>query len=125
MKTSLLLRLALLSASSVLINFSNAAEPDGATVYSMTEVEQAPVAISQQPPRYPEKLKAAHVTGEAVVSFVVDKNGQTKEVCSIRDTDTLFGEAAVAAVRQWRFNPGIKDGHPVACRVDVPIVFSL
>jgi hypothetical protein len=38
--------------------------------------------------------------------------------------DVLFGEAAVSAVRKWRFRPALVKGSPVDCRMTLPFVFS-
>jgi outer membrane biosynthesis protein TonB len=34
-----------------------------------------------------------------------------------------FGEAAMAVIRQWRFLPTVKNGHPVPTRVEMPFNF--
>jgi TonB family protein len=39
-------------------------------------------------------------------------------------TDPAFGEAALRAVRIWRFLPKVKDDNPVETKVDIPIVFA-
>ena len=36
-----------------------------------------------------------------------------------------FTEAAIVAVRQWRFEPGEADGEPAVCKVSIPVVFRL
>jgi hypothetical protein len=36
-----------------------------------------------------------------------------------------FSDAAIAAVRQWRFEPARLDGRPVAITVVVPVRFAL
>mgnify|MGYP003509931133 FL=1 len=41
--------------------------------------------------------------------------------------DKVYGldEAAIQALKQWRFDPGTKDGKPVAVRVEVEMSFTL
>jgi len=34
-------------------------------------------------------------------------------------------EKAIEAVRQWRFEPSMKDGHPVAVQVIIEVFFRL
>jgi TonB family protein len=39
-------------------------------------------------------------------------------------SDPAFGEAALGAVKLWRFLPRVKDDYPPETRADVPVVFS-
>ena len=96
----------------------------GALPYALIEVDQPPALINQTPPRYPVELKAAKISGEALIEFVVDKTGAARAVQCLRQTDPRFGDSAITAVQQWRFHPATKDGLNVACRLKVPIVFS-
>jgi protein TonB len=48
-------------------------------------------------------------------------------VSVVRSLDTTYGldAEAVFAAKQWRFNPGMKDGAPVAVRVTIEMTFTL
>jgi TonB family protein len=59
-----------------------------------------------------------------LVDFVVDDQGQAQMVRAIKATTPEFGDAAVAAMMQWRFSPGQKDGRVVWTHLQMPIVFS-
>lgn len=93
--------------------------------YDLSQLDTKPQAKVRTPPQYPYALRSKGVQGEAVVECVVTAQGEVTGVTVIRCTDPLFGEAAVAAVSQWKFNPGMKGGVPVATRMQVPIAFSL
>lgn len=89
-------------------------------------VERPPVVIRQVSPIYPPWLLGPEITeGEVIVAFVVTPEGKTTEVTSVRAMHPLLGRAAVAAVKQWTFRPGLRDGVAVNCRMQVPIVFSI
>ncbi len=75
-------------------------------------------------PAYPPQLKKANLKGQAVVSVRIGANGEVYEPKVKTATDPAFGEAALRAVRLWRFIPKVKDGYPVETKVDVPIVFT-
>lgn len=75
-------------------------------------------------PAYPPELKKANLKGQAVVSVRIGTNGDTFDPFLKSATDPAFGEAALRAVRLWRFLPMVKDDYPAEVRVDVPIVFA-
>ncbi len=75
-------------------------------------------------PEYPERLRKTRVTGRALVAIRVTARGQPVDVVAKEATDPAFGEAAVAAVRQWRFLPQVRHGRPVATAVEVPFDFA-
>jgi TonB family protein len=56
-----------------------------------------------------------------------DMNGTVGDVTVLRSLDTRFGldPQAVSAAKQWLFNPGMKDGMPVAVRVTIEMSFTL
>jgi protein TonB len=77
-------------------------------------------------PTYPFRAKRRGVEGKVVVRFLVDKQGRVSQSTVVRaDPEGVFEQSALKAVRQWRFQPGTKDGRPVATWVQVPIRFEL
>jgi protein TonB len=78
-------------------------------------------------PRYPEAAARGRVEGTVVVRVWVSAGGRAMEtrVDSSSGSDAL-DEAAVAAVRVWRFVPATNaTGESVACEATVPIEFRL
>jgi protein TonB len=55
---------------------------------------------------------------------LVGKDGFVKDTRVVKSIPEL-DDAAVASVRQWRFNPAYANGAPVAVWVAVPVKFSL
>lgn len=97
--------------------------PEGTTDVSFLGV--IPQVITQASPVYPLVLRIAGITGEAVVDFVVDVNGQVVNAFVLRASDIHLGESALAAVRQWTFYPGRNtSGQVVATHMQVPIVYT-
>ena len=101
------------------------AENASGEVIEFSTLDQKPVPRSQARPIYPAELRSKNITGEAVVEFVVDSQGNVRDATALRHTHPAFGEAAVASVMQWKFQPGKKGGRAVTTRLQVPIVFSL
>ena len=52
-------------------------------------------------------------------------DGSVSNVRVVRPLDAELDEAAVAAVRQWQFKPGLRDGEPVRVAVEAEMSFAL
>lgn len=101
------------------------AVPLGAEVHDIAHLDEQPRPRFQARPNFPVGLRAAGVSGEAVVDFVVGPDGRVYAAHSIRETHPAFGQAAVEAVSKWVFVPGKKRGRIVWTHMQVPIVFSV
>lgn len=75
-------------------------------------------------PEYPAGLLKNKITGSAVIALRVGLRGNVLDPVVKNASDAALGEAALVAVRQWRFLPRIRDGHPVETKVDLPFTFS-
>ena len=75
-------------------------------------------------PEYPEALLKAKVAGRAVISVRIGANGGVFDPMLKSATEPAFGEAALQAVRLWRFLPRMKNGHPVETEASVPFDFT-
>lgn len=60
-----------------------------------------------------------------LLSFVVDTDGHTRDLCVKRPGQFDSDEQAAKAVMQWRFEPASKDGQPVAIRISSQISFAI
>lgn len=97
-----------------------------AGILTASEVDQAPrLASRAAPPQYPFELRRAGISGQADVRFIVTHDGRVIDVVVTKATDPAFGLAATEAVSKWKYQPAIKDGQPIACLLEVPLVFSL
>lgn len=75
-------------------------------------------------PEYPAALRKKRVEGEAVVAMRITHRGVVTDPVVQSATDPAFGEAALVAVRQWRFLPHMKDGKPVEAHAAMPFSFE-
>jgi protein TonB len=91
----------------------------------MSQLDQVPRVRYQARAVYPFELSRAGVTGEATISFVVDREGNVRDVSAVKSTHAEFGTAAVEAVQKWKFQPGQRGGILVNTRMSVPVVFNL
>jgi len=97
----------------------------GIEVFDISKLDQAPVPKFRAQPLYPFEMRRAGVTGEVIVEFIVDSNGDARNAFAVRSTQREFEQAAVQAVNKWKFRPGRKGGRAVATRMQIPIVFTL
>lgn len=73
---------------------------------------------------YPSAAKEARVQGTVILHVLVGKNGEVEDVEVLKGLPKGLSEAAVAAVRQWRFEPATVDGKPVPARATLTFNFS-
>jgi protein TonB len=75
-------------------------------------------------PKYPDEARLAKVMGDVVLSVVVDADGSTQDVQVFRSLGPSLDQNAIEAVRQWKFQPGQKDGQSVSVQVQIVVHFS-
>ena len=82
-----------------------------------------PAPFIGPPPVYPKSLEKSKPHGRTVVQLRVHARGAVTDAQVIDASDPAFGEAAVEALRQWRFYPRIQAGRAVDATVNVPLDF--
>lgn len=75
-------------------------------------------------PSYPAEALAARVAGVVLAEIVVDCAGEVASTSVLRGVPAL-NEAAVAAIRQWRYRPTLLNGNPVPVIMTVTVSFTL
>jgi len=75
-------------------------------------------------PVYPPLAVKAHVQGTVILEAVVDEEGSVSTL-KILNGHPLLVEAALQAVRQWKYSPTVLNGEPVAVIATVTVVFRL
>lgn len=98
--------------------------PDPGRVYTIAEVEQAPVPVEAPKPLYPEFAREAAVSGRVVTHVLVRSDGTVGRV-EVKSGIKVLSDAAQEALYRWRFRPAKMGGRPVAVWVEVPINFTL
>lgn len=74
---------------------------------------------------YPEIARRAGIEGRVVVQFVIDEQGRVMNPVVVRGIGGGCDEAAVEAVKEARFTPGLQRGRPVKVRYSIPVTFRL
>ena len=86
--------------------------------------DEPPRLIEQARLAYPQAAFEQRVTGTVRVEFVVDEEGRVAHA-EVRQSIPAFDEAALAAVRQWRFSPATLGGKPIATMASAPVAFTI
>jgi periplasmic protein TonB len=75
-------------------------------------------------PEYPAVPRAAHIGGTVVLQATISKSG-TIENLRVASGPELLRQAAVDAVKQWRYRPYLLNGEPVEVETTVNVEFRL
>jgi protein TonB len=82
-----------------------------------------PVLLSRVEPSYPQVARRAGLGGRVTVRAVIAEDGSVDTVEVLASTNSLFNEAAVDAVRKWRYRPARMNGGPVRVYFSVVVDF--
>jgi TonB family protein len=83
-----------------------------------------PKLIKEVNPVYPEAARANGVQGTVKLHVILAKDGSVRQV-ELVSGDPLLVQAAIDAVKQWRYRPSLLNGQPVEVDNEVNVVFSL
>ena len=84
-----------------------------------------PKLIDKVNPVYPEEARKAKVEGVVILGARIDKEGNVSNVMVIKSKESLLNEAAMDAVRKWKYEPMVIEGKPVEAVFTVTISFKL
>jgi len=84
-----------------------------------------PRKIHEVKPIYPEIARKARMEGVVILEITVDKQGNVRDVKILRSLPMGLTEAAVEAVKQWKYEPSTLNGRPVEVLVTVTVTFRL
>lgn len=85
----------------------------------------APRVIYQTDPEFSEEARKAKYQGTCVLGLIVDASGRPTNIHIINALGMGLDEKAIESVRNWKFEPGQKDGHAVAVEIAVEVDFHL
>ena len=94
-------------------------------------VEETPVywklkLVDMKPPVYPPRCLRLGIEGRVKVRVLVGENGRPQEVSLGESSgESALDQAAMDAVREWRFEPAKRNGVPVRAWAIVPVEFKL
>jgi len=84
-----------------------------------------PVKIHEVAPQYTEEARKARIQGSVILQAIIGKGGDVERVEVLKGLPIGLSEAAVEAIKQWRFEPATLDGKPVRVYFNLTINFRL
>jgi len=111
---------------------STRSAPVPAKTFDPTPVKRVRVAarvveanlIHDVPPQYPAEAGRARIEGTVVLLAVIGIDGSVKDV-RVENGLPILAQAAIDAVKQWRYKPYLIDGEPVEVDSRITINFTL
>lgn len=101
--------------------FSNPGEPDASGVYRVGDSLKPPAR--EGVPRYPEDARLAGIRGSVLTELVIDPEGNVVDARVLRSVPML-DQAALDAVRTWKFAPTLVNGQAVPVRMTTTVNFA-
>lgn len=94
-------------------------------VFSGKEVTSKARVLSKPEPQYTEEARKNQITGTVVLRAVFTSSGQVTGIRAVSGLPYGLTERAIAAARQIRFTPAMKDGHAVSMYIQLEYNFNL
>jgi TonB family protein len=95
------------------------------TIYRVHEVTQRARLISKPEPQYTEAARKNQVTGSVVLSVIFSESGQITNIRAVKTLPDGLTEKAIAAARQIRFIPAMRNGQSVSVYMNLEYNFNL
>ncbi len=99
--------------------------PEAPGPFEVTRDVIKPKKIVHVDPQYTEIARKARIQGAVILRATIDQQGGITDVEVLRGLQMGLTEAAVAAVRQWKFKPATLNGRPVAVYFNLTVTFQL
>jgi protein TonB len=92
-------------------------------LFSLADLDQKPRPVFQQQPTLTALLKKK-LPANVVVVFTVDQQGRVENPVVQSASDPAFEQPVLAAIKQWKFEPGKRSGKAVRFRMRQPFSFQ-
>jgi len=80
--------------------------------------------VHKEVPHYPETARQEHVEGTVRFHVIIGKDGAVREL-HVMEGYCSLSEAALEAVRKWRYQPTLLNGQPVEVDTTIDVLFHL
>ncbi len=84
-----------------------------------------PKVLEKVEPNYTDEARAAKIEGTVALSVVVGTDQRVHDIKILKSLDAGLDANAIQAIRAWKFQPGTKNGKPVAVRARIDVNYRL
>lgn len=84
-----------------------------------------PKVLYKTEPAYTEEARNAKIEGVVELAVEIDPDGLAQDIQVRKSLDGGLDQSAIAAIGQWRFQPGRKNGKPVRVAAKIEVNFRL
>jgi TonB family protein len=106
-------------------NYTSSLVDSDAVIYRGSEVTGKAMVISKPEPMYTEAARQARISGNVVLRCVFSASGEVTNIKPVNGLSHGLTESAIAAARQVKFIPPIKDGRFVSMFVQIEYNFNI
>ena len=93
--------------------------------FTGSEVDQRARLLSKPEPQYTEEARKNQVSGTVMLRAVFSSSGEVVQIRALNSLPFGLTERAIAAARQIKFVPAMKNGHPVSVYMQLEYNFNL
>jgi TonB family protein len=90
-----------------------------AGAFILEDKGQTPRLIVEKKPEYPEEARKKGIQGAVILKIRVDREGNVEAVKVVKSESLLLNDAAIEAVKQWKYEPFLLQGEAT------PVVFAV
>jgi len=94
-------------------------------VFNVKDVDKRAVILSNPKAGYTEEARQNKIQGTVVLRLILSAKGTVEQIRVVTGLPYGLSEKAIAAAHQIKFQPAMKDGHPVSMRVALEYSFNL
>jgi len=106
---------------------SSQAQPDSPEHVRLQVGVTRGMLVKKVPPKYPKKARKNHIEGTVVLHAKISKEGDVADLAdlSVISGDPMLTQAALDAVKQWKYRPYLLGGKPVEVVTQITVNFQL
>jgi periplasmic protein TonB len=80
--------------------------------------------VNRVQPNYPPLARQTRISGTVRLHAIISKDGSVQQL-EVMSGHPLLVQAALDAVRQWKYRPTTLNGEPVEVDTTIDVIFSL
>jgi hypothetical protein len=98
---------------------------DGERIYTLKETDEKAKILKKPLPRFPREGRPQLTKGYVILRAILAADETVKHIEVITGLPSGFTESSIAAARQIKFKPAMKDGKPVSVWIELEYQFRI